>query len=537
MSPEKAAFKEAVESALLRQGALDLRFTGSADEARWDFKLKRDGQTWPLYLYAPYWSLAPLPYLHWAVPNPVWGWPHTGEDGSICAFDNQGLDYDAENHEAIIQDIIARSMKMLAQHHAMSESERLSAFADELDAYARKIGVGALVLDQPIGACKRIHADVLQKNKGLGEIVRINSREQTNTAIQRQSFLVLEVAIAELPPLVPKPDNSWWAQLCKALPDKTRQRLTQNRGCGAILHVSNRFGGAHFLLYWGNRDRAHERQIYRLEAAHHEHLNRRVGQRSIKRRIAVIGIGAVGSRVAEHLALAGIEHLTLVDPDDLSANNLGRHVLSRDFLGLNKAASLAVHLRKRMPGIDIAYHALPLQYWLRNAQPCDFDVIVLAIGDPASERLLFRRAWRECWTCRLVCTFVEAANLGGHAISMQPGELGCLECLYEVEDPATFDLLRTGMLAPGQSPSQEISGCGAFTPYSAITATRTALLAAELSLPDAETGYHRWAGADTSAAALGLLPSDFWKTLRKGPALPFVPRQSYIREGCPCCSV
>ncbi|CAK0740538.1 hypothetical protein CCP3SC1_1210002 [Gammaproteobacteria bacterium] len=150
-----------------------------------------------------------------------------------------------------------------------------------------------------------------------------------------------------------------------------------------------------------------------------------------------------------------------------------------------------------------------------TAHPCDFDVIVLATGDPAGEKLLFRRAWREDWTCRLVCAFVEAANLGGHAIAMQPGEPGCLECLYEGEDPEIFGLLRTGMLAPGQSPSKEISG--------------------ELALPDSETGYHRWAGSDASALELGLHPSEFWAALRKGQVQPFVFRQSYIRKGCPCC--
>ena len=133
---EKTAFKAAVESALLQQGALDLRFTGSEDEVRWDFNLQHEGQIWPLYLRTPYWSLAPLPSLHWAAPEPVWGWPHTGEDGSICAFDRQGLDYDAENHEAILKNIIDKSMRMLVSHHALSESERLNAFADELDAYA-----------------------------------------------------------------------------------------------------------------------------------------------------------------------------------------------------------------------------------------------------------------------------------------------------------------------------------------------------------------------------------------------------------------
>lgn len=536
MSPEKTTFMAAVEEALRQEGALNLNFTGNDDEARWDFLLQRDGQSWPLYLRAPYWSLAPLPYLHWAVPEPVWGWPHTGEDGSICAFDRQGLDYDAMNHREVIRCIIDKSMQMLLQHHSMSEAERLAAFADELDAYARKVGITALALDQPLGSSKRVHASVRPKEKGLPEIVRINSQEPLGKELQRQSFLVLDVDIAALPPLVNGLDNDWWTRLCVGLPDKMRQRLTEDRGCGAILRIPNRFGSAQFLLYWGNRDRTKERQLYRLEPAHHDYLTRRVGQRSMKRHIAVIGVGAVGSRVAEHLALSGIEHLTLVDPDAMSANNLGRHVLSRDFLGLNKAICMALHLRKRMPGIEVAHYPTTMQEWLMNTSPSDFDVIVLATGDPASERLLLRRAWKEGWQCRLVSTFVEAANLGGHAISMQPGEPGCVECLYEAEDPDTLGQLRTGMLAPGQFPTQEISGCGAFTPYSAITATRTALLAAELALPDSEIGYHRWAGSDASAVALNLHPSNFWNALRTGRVQPFLPRQSYIREGCPCCT-
>jgi len=302
------------------------------------------------------------------------------------------------------------------------------------------------------------------------------------------------------------------------------------------LRVNNRFGGAHILLYWGNQARGQQFEIYRLEPVYHEYLTRRVGLKSLERRIAVIGVGAVGSRVAEHLALSGVKNLTLVDSDKLSANNLGRHVLSRHFIGMNKAKSLATNLRGRMPGIDVNPCDCTVEDWLKTANPNEFDVIIFATGNIAGERLLFRRAWREGWVCKLISTFVEAANLGGHAIAMQPGERGCLECLYEVEDPITVGSLRTGMLELGQSPSQEISGCGAFTPYSAITATRTALLATELSLPNAEVGYHRWAGPDDMAVALNLYPSEFWHALRNGKVATFISRDIYARNGCPCCS-
>lgn len=535
MSPDQAEFKASIDKALLDFGALNLCFTESIHLPRWDFEMRSGGQIWPLYLQIPYWSLAPLPYLHWAIPNPVWGWPHTGDDGSICAFDRQGLDYDTEDHEGVLRSLIDKSLAMLVRYHAMTEKERMRLFADELGAYAKKIGILVHALDRPLGEVRRVPIDVTSRDKGKWEIQRINSPEKGKFT-QRQSLFILDVDIADIPPLVRLSDNDWWEKLCEKLPEKSRCRLLKKRGCGVIFRVANRFDGTLLLLYWGNQNRTQERQVFRLEAAYREHLNRRVGQSSLEHRAAVIGVGAVGSRVAEHLALAGVKHLTLVDPDDLSANNLGRHVLTRDLLGINKAQGLANHLVRRMPGLDVKFHPDSVLNWLETARPNDFEVIVLATGDSAGERQLLKRAWREGWTCRFVCVFVEAANLGGHAIAMQPREPGCLECLYEVDDPDNHGLLRTAMLEPGQVTSQEISGCGAFTPYSAITATRTAIAAVELALTSDEIGYQRWAGVDKDALSLNLRPSDFWTSLRTGRIPSFITRQSYIRGGCPCCS-
>lgn len=535
MTPEQSVFKEAVTQALIKEGATDLILNEIGNKAEWHFKLERNNQIWQFYLPVYNWNLTPLPYLHWETDKPVWGWPHTGGDGSICAFDRQGLNYDAEDYEGIIQAIISKSMEILNGNHAITISQRLRVFADELESYARNVGISPLTLDAPLGKNQRIHADVFQKEKNQWEIDRINS-PQANRKAQRHSLFVLDLDVEAIPPLINKPDADWWQKLRQNLSDKSRCRLDNKRGCGVVLRISNRFGGAHILLYWGNNVRGQQFQIYRLEPIYHEYLTRRVGQRSLERKIAIVGVGAVGSRVAEHLAQTGVKHLTLVDSDKMSANNLGRHVLSRYYIGKNKAESLAVHLSSRMPGVEITPYASTVEAWLNHVQPNNFDVIVLATGDIAGERLLLRRAWREGWTCKLICTFVEAANLGGHAISMQPGEQGCLECLCEIDTTTSTEKLRTIMLTPEQSPLQEISGCGAFTPYSAISATRTALLATELSFPNADIGYHRWAGNDNDAIELNLHPSEFWKALRNGNALPFVTRNKYIRGDCKCCS-
>src|SRR5437867_8391247 len=65
--------------------------------------------------------------------------------------------------------------------------------------------------------------------------------------------------------------------------------------------------------------------------------------------VAVIGCGSFGSAIAEMLARAGIGQLTLIDPDVLSAENLGRHVLTQKDLGRPKVEAL----RERLLAINL----------------------------------------------------------------------------------------------------------------------------------------------------------------------------------------
>ncbi len=58
------------------------------------------------------------------------------------------------------------------------------------------------------------------------------------------------------------------------------------------------------------------------------------------RQILLAGCGALGSKIALHLARAGITNIALVDNDWLSPHNLVRHALSAESVGKNKAAEL-----------------------------------------------------------------------------------------------------------------------------------------------------------------------------------------------------
>jgi len=65
-------------------------------------------------------------------------------------------------------------------------------------------------------------------------------------------------------------------------------------------------------------------------------------ERLADRRVAVVGVGGVGSWAIEALARSGIGHLTLIDADDLCLSNTNRQLPALEGqYGRNKAAALA----------------------------------------------------------------------------------------------------------------------------------------------------------------------------------------------------
>ena len=61
-------------------------------------------------------------------------------------------------------------------------------------------------------------------------------------------------------------------------------------------------------------------------------------KRILKTRFLVIGAGGLGSPALLYLASSGASHITVVDPDEVSENNLSRQILhDGSSIGLNKA--------------------------------------------------------------------------------------------------------------------------------------------------------------------------------------------------------
>lgn len=72
-------------------------------------------------------------------------------------------------------------------------------------------------------------------------------------------------------------------------------------------------------------------------------------EETTQKKVLLIGAGSLGCHVASQLIHSGITELTIVDPDSLDDSNLGRHILTVNDLGKNKALALKNYLKSCIP--------------------------------------------------------------------------------------------------------------------------------------------------------------------------------------------
>ncbi len=73
-----------------------------------------------------------------------------------------------------------------------------------------------------------------------------------------------------------------------------------------------------------------------------------------RRRVAVVGMGGVGSWVVEALARTAVGHLTLIDADDICVSNTNRQLPAlAGHYGRNKAEAMAERCRAINPDIEV----------------------------------------------------------------------------------------------------------------------------------------------------------------------------------------
>ena len=111
-----------------------------------------------------------------------------------------------------------------------------------------------------------------------------------------------------------------------------------------------------------------------------------LGEEGIRRlrqaRVAVFGIGGVGSFAAEALARGGVGHIALIDGDTVSLTNINRQLIATQrTIGAYKTRVMAERIKEICPETEVVEY--PCVYGRENRDLIDFaayDYIVDAIA-------------------------------------------------------------------------------------------------------------------------------------------------------------
>lgn len=111
-------------------------------------------------------------------------------------------------------------------------------------------------------------------------------------------------------------------------------------------------------------------------------------------RVALFGIGGVGSFAAEALARGGVGHITLVDGDTVSITNINRQLIALySTVGKEKTAVMAERIADISPETEVETY--PVVYGAENRDLLDFstyDYVIDAIDTVTSKLILIEEA-------------------------------------------------------------------------------------------------------------------------------------------------
>lgn len=164
----------------------------------------------------------------------------------------------------------------------------------------------------------------------------------------------------------------------------------------------------------------------------------------LESRVAIIGVGGLGSAVALYLAAAGVGEMVLVDGDYVELGNLQRQVIHRtECIGQLKVESARQAIAELNP--DIKVETIPRRLGedelVEVAETCD---LVLDCTDNFPSRFAINRG---CVASKTPLVSASAVRMEAQIAVFAPGG-PCYRCLYEDETATADTCSERGVLGP-----------------------------------------------------------------------------------------
>ncbi len=146
--------------------------------------------------------------------------------------------------------------------------------------------------------------------------------------------------------------------------------------------------------------------------------------------ITVVGLGSVGSFIAEQLTRSGVKHLILIDDDVVEPANLSRTIYERRHIGLKKTEAAARTLLEINPDLTLSLQHTKLE----NIEPTRLReifsgsrLVVAATDDPRTQLNVNRFAGFVDKPSVYIGLYPQAH--GGEIITSVPKVTPCFRCL------------------------------------------------------------------------------------------------------------
>jgi len=165
------------------------------------------------------------------------------------------------------------------------------------------------------------------------------------------------------------------------------------------------------------------------------------GQDKLRRsKIAIVGLGGLGSASALYLALAGVGYLRLVDQDTVELNNLHRQVLySLEDVRYPKVEAAAQRIQQINPNLKV--EPIPENVREGNVEEVvkSMDCVVDGLDNMRTRYLINR----TCAKHQIPYVFGAAIGIEGNLSVFAPPETPCLECILPDLDDSQLPTCQT----------------------------------------------------------------------------------------------
>lgn len=515
------------------------RYSAKAVMQGWSFELQIEGDIIPLHVLLP-------PSFPWSEPLIVLqnertlNGPHIERDGRLCLTPSERIDP---------ANPIGTFINALDEARMILSNALRNDFSDyrlEFHSYWNPTTSGRKIwsLLEPRGPSRRIKLrrsdkfDLVAENRA--ELKEWQERRFGKTAL-RTTGLNDALLIWLIEPLLPSeyPNTiSDFMQLLERQPDSDRESvldLVRNRSGEVLILLGFQYeNGSGFAAVTFSRPKVvTSAQAGKIIAD--ADLKKNVTRRSVARidplwvhgrdqkldlmtsireaKVVLIGTGSLGSTIAGILSQMGVGQLVFIDPDEMRAENVGRHVLGVLHLGQRKALALAHNFEIRFPHSDFVAFA---ESWQSAANEnskvfSDADLILSTTGSWKVEGEFATWAHQNRIAAKLVFGWLEPFATAGQAVLTNVAK-PCFCCGFSSDGSPKLQVSNWSGPTTVRTP---VCG-GEFQPYGAVelhaVATMVASVCVDALLEKIGNGHHRLlSGRDIALNEAGGSWSEEWK--------------------------